>query len=80
MLPPQLTSFGVGSDKLGDMFHIYFLSAHTAKKLYLGEDVLTEDLSEALQTDDMKFIVEELGNLLSDDVFMEYLAGELCPF
>ncbi len=80
MLPAQLTSFGVGSDKLGDYFHIYFLSVHTTKKLFLGKDELTEDLSKALITDDMQFITEELGNVLADDDFMKYLEEELSPF
>ena len=76
-LPLNLTAWGVGSDKLGDYYHIYFFSQHTMRKLYLAEGELTEDLSRALISDDMNFITEELTNLLGDAEFIEYLEGEL---
>ena len=76
-LPLNVTAFGIGSDKLGDKFHIYFLSVHNARKLYLADGELTEDLSQALQTDDMNFIAGELATLISDDDFMEYLESEM---
>lgn len=76
-LPLNLTSFGVGSDKMGDYFHIYFFSLHNMKKLYLSDGELTEELSKALVSDDMGFITNELTNLLVDDGFVEYLESEL---
>jgi len=76
-LPLNVTSFGVGSDKLGDEFHIFFLSCHTSTKLYLSEGELTDDLSKALTTDNMEFITDELRGLLDDQDFMDYLEASL---
>ena len=76
-LPLNLTAFGIGSDKLGDFFHIYFMSCHTNVKLYLGDEELTEDLSKALTSDDINFVAGELTNLLNDEGFLEYLEGSL---
>lgn len=74
-LPHQVTAFGVESDKLGDEFRIYFFSQHNLRKMYLGQECVTEDASQALYSSDMSFITEELSNLLGDDDFMEYLEG-----
>ncbi len=76
-LPLNITSFGVNSDKLGDKFFIFFFSIHSNNMLYLGDEELTHDLSKALKSDDMQFITEELGNLLQDEMFMEYLEGQM---
>jgi len=76
-LPLNITSFGVNSDKLGDEFFIFFFSIHTNNMMYLGDGELTQDLSKALKSVDMGFIVGELGKLLDDDDFMDYLEGEM---
>jgi len=76
-LPENLTGFGLQSDKLGDLFCIYFFSVHTQVKLYLGEDELTEDMSKALWSDDISFVASELTGLLQDDDFLLYLEGSL---
>ncbi len=76
-LPLNITSFGVNSDKLGDEFFIFFFSIYTNNMMYLGDGELTQDLSKALKSVDMGFIVEELGKLLDDNDFMEYLEGEM---
>ena len=77
-LPIQVTSLGVNSDPLGQKYHIYFLSIYNSKKLFLGDNILTENLSEAIETDDMSEAVETLGELLGDEDFLEYLEAELC--
>jgi len=79
-LPFGLSSFGVGSDNLGEVFHLYFISVSSSKKVYLGDDCLTEDLSEAITSDDMRFIIDELNTLLADKDFLLYLTDELAPF
>ena len=76
-IPLNITSFGVNSDKLGDEYFIYFFSIHSNNMLYLGDGELTHDLSRALKSDDMQFITEELGKLLGDDEFMNYLEMEM---
>ena len=76
-LPLNLTGYGVQSDKLGDTFCIYFLSVHTAVKLYLSDGEVTEDISKALWSDDMNFITQELTNILKDKEFVNYLEGML---
>lgn len=75
-LPIQVTAWGVESDKLGDEFRIYFFSQHNLRKLYLGEECVTEDASKALYSTDMAFITSELTKLLADDDFMDYLEAE----
>lgn len=62
---------------MGDFFHIYFFSLHNMKKLYLGDECLTENLTEALTSDDMAFITNELNTLLHDEEFMSYLEANL---
>ncbi len=73
----NVTSFGIGSDNLGDKFHIWFLSLHNAKKLYYGDECVTEELNEALTTDDINFAIEELKSLLDDQDFLDYLEAEV---
>ena len=76
-LPLNLTGWGVQSDVLGDKFCIYFLSVHNARKVYLGTECVTENLDDALWSDDMSFVVEELHTLLNDQEFLDYLEGEM---
>ena len=76
-IPINITSFGIGSDNLADNFHIWFLSVHNAKKLYYGDECVTENISDALTTDDINFATEELSNLLKDQEFLNYLEAEV---
>ena len=76
-IPLNVTGYGVQSDVFGDKFCIYFLSIHTAKKVYLGTECVTENLENAIWSDDMVFITNELSNLIQDQEFLNYLEGEL---
>ena len=76
-LPLNITSLGIGCDKMADYFHIYFFSQHNMRKLYLADDSLTENISEALVSDDMSFIANELSELLKDKEFIDYLEKEM---
>ena len=76
-MPLNITDFGVASDREGDFFHIFFFSSYNMRKLFLGNEELTEDISKALVTDDMSFITNELSNLMKDQDFMDYLEKEM---
>jgi len=76
-LPLMITGLGIESDNLGDEFMIYFFSVFNARKLYLGDGMLTEDRCKAIKADSASFATEELGKLLGDDEFMNYLEMEM---
>jgi len=66
-----LTSFGVEKNIKTNLYRIYFLSG--TLKLFLGDNIVTENASEALETDDVSFAFDELGNIMSDKDFIEHL-------
>lgn len=76
-IPMQVTAFGVESNRLGDEFRIYFFSQYSLRKLYLGNDCVTEDASQALYSTDMSFITNELGKIITDQEFLDYLEAEM---
>lgn len=76
MLPSMVTGFGVESDWSGDNFVIYFFSVYNSRKLYLGDECVTQNLNDAVANDDMNDTVDALGGLLEDKEFMEYLESE----
>jgi len=67
----SLTSFGVEQNLKTKLYRIYFLS--DTLKLYLGEDIITENPTEALETEDISFAFEELYNVMQDDDFLTHL-------
>lgn len=67
----KLTSFGVEQNLKTKQYRIYFLS--DTLKLFLGDEILTENSDKALETDDFSFAFEELTKLMNDEDFMEHL-------
>lgn len=67
----SLTSFGVEQNLKSKQYRIYFLS--DTLKLYLGEDIITEEVSKALETDDILFAFDELNTIMQDKDFKEHL-------
>ena len=67
----KLTSFGVEQNLKNKQYRIYFLA--DTLKLFLGEEILTENSDKALETDDFSFAFDELKKLMNDEDFMEHL-------
>ncbi len=78
MFPNIVSSFGVDSNWSGDEFYIFFYSIHNSKRMYLGEDCITDNLDKAIKTEDIGFAIEELNNLTTDKEFLSYLEAEMC--
>lgn len=69
MLP--LSSFGVEQNLKSKLYRIYFIA--DTLKLYLGDEIITEEASKALESDDILFVFEELKNIMGDDDFVAHL-------
>ena len=66
-----LTSFGVEQNIRTNMYRIYFLFG--TLKFFLGEDIITEDATLALETEDMEFAFDELKQIMKDKDFLDHL-------
>lgn len=67
----SLTSFGVEQNIKTKQYRIYFLA--DTMKLYLGEEIITENPLKALETDDPSFAFRELSSLIDNKDFIEHL-------
>jgi len=66
-----LTSFGVEQNLKSKQFRIYFLAE--TMKLYLGDNIITENATLALETEDIFFAFDELKKIIEDSEFLEHL-------
>ena len=66
-----LNSFGIEQNKKNNMYRIFFISGST--KLFLGDEILSEDATKALETDSFSFAFDELSSLMKDADFMLHL-------
>ncbi|NCD00338.1 MAG: hypothetical protein EOL95_11660 [Bacteroidia bacterium] len=66
-----LDSFGVEQNKKSKLYRIFFISGTT--KLFLGDEILTEDATKALEADSFSFAFDELSSLMKDADFMLHL-------
>jgi len=62
----------VGCDVSQSKYHIWFISTSNIK-IFLGEDMLTEDRSQAIETDNMDFALSEMSDLLKNQDFIDEL-------
>lgn len=63
--------FGVEQNKKTRNYRIFFVCGTT--KLFLGDGILTENASNALESDTFFFAFEELKVLMGDKEFLEHL-------
>lgn len=66
-----LDSFGVERNKKTKYYRIFF--THNTTKLFLGDEILTENASNALESDTFSFVFEELKKLMANKEFLEHL-------
>ena len=71
-MPLNLISFGVGCDVAGKKYHLWWLSSNNIK-VFLADNKLTEDKSEAIETSDINFALEEQRELMKNKDFLESL-------